>query len=67
MVHLYPERDLPAYPGTLRDMQEWDSTYKVRTTVEHSINLFKNSFGLDGCKTQNEKSLHTDLLLAGII
>ena len=40
--------------------------YKIRTTVERSINQFKDSFRLAGRKTQNEKTLHADLLLAGI-
>ena len=66
MVYLYPEKDLRTYPGTLRGTQEWDNTYKIRTTVERSINHFKDSFGLAGRKTQNEKTLHADLLLAGI-
>ena len=43
-----------------------NNTYKIRTTVERSINQFKDSFGLAGRKTQNEKTLHADLLLAGI-
>ena len=65
MVYLYPEKDLRTYPGTLQGTQEWDNTYKIRTTVERSINHFKDSFGLAGRKTQNEKTLHADLLLAG--
>jgi len=66
MVYLYPEKNLRAYPGTLRGTAEWASTYKIRTTVERSINHFKDSFGLAGRKTQNEKTLHADLILAGI-
>lgn len=66
MVYIYPEKDLRAYPGTLRGTDEWDSTYKIRTTVERSINHFKDSFGLAGRRTQNDKTLHADLLLAGI-
>lgn len=66
MVYLYPEKNLRAYPGTLRGTAEWDSTYKIRTTVERSINHFKDSFGLANRKTPNEKTLHADLLLAGI-
>jgi hypothetical protein len=34
--------------------------------VERSINHFKDSFVLAGRKTQNEKTLHADLILAGI-
>lgn len=66
MVYLYPEKDLRSYPGTLRGTDEWSSTYKIRTTVERSINHFKNSFGLANRKTQNEKNLHADLILAGV-
>lgn len=66
MIYLYPEKNLRAYPGTLRGTTEWDSTYKIRTTVERSINHFKDSFGLADRKTQNEKTLHADLILAGI-
>ena len=66
MIYIYPEQDLRAYPGTLRGTEEWDNTYKIRTTVERSINHFKDSFCLAGRKTQNEKTLHADLILAGI-
>ena len=50
----------------LRGTDEWDSTYKIRTTVERSINHFKDSFGLAGRRTQNGETLHADLILAGI-
>jgi len=66
MVYLYPEKDLRAYPGTLRGTDEWNETYKIRTTVERSISHFKDSFCLACRKTQNEKTLHADLILAGI-
>lgn len=66
MIYIYPEQNLRAYPGTLRGTEEWDSIYKTRTTVERSINHFKDSFCLAGRKTQNEKTLHADLILAGI-
>ncbi len=66
MFYIYPEKNLRAYPGTLRSTAEWDSTYKIRVNVEKSINHFKDSFCVAGRKTQNEKTLHADLLLAGI-
>lgn len=66
MVYLYLEKELRTYPGTLRGTPEWDSTYKIRTSVERSINHVKDSFGLAGRKTQNEKTLHADLILSGI-
>ena len=66
MIYIYPEQNLRAYPGTIRGTREWDSTYKVRVNVEKSINHFKDSFCVADRKTQNEKTLHADLLLAGI-
>lgn len=66
MIHIYPEQNLRAYPGTIRGTEEWDATYKVRTIVERSINHCKDCFGLAGRKTQNEKTLHADLILSGI-
>lgn len=66
MFYLYPEKDLRTYPGTIRGTKEWDETYKVRVTVEKSINQFKNSFSVAGRKTRNALTLESDLYLAGI-
>ena len=66
MVYIYPEKNLRAYPGTARGTEEWKDTYKIRVNVEKSINHFKDSFCVAGRRTQNEKTLHADLLLAGI-
>ena len=66
MIYIYPEKNLRAYPGTARGTEEWDRTYKIRVNVEKSINHFKDSFCVAGRKTQNGKTLHADLLLAGI-
>lgn len=66
MIYIYPEQNLRAYPGTLRDTEDWDKIYKIRSVVEQSINHFKDSFCISGRKTQNEKTIHADLLLAGI-
>ena len=66
MIHIYPEQNLRAYPGTLRGTQEWEDTYKIRTTVERSINHFKTVYGLATRRTQNEDTLHADLILSGI-
>jgi len=66
MIYLYPEKDLRAYPGTIRGTKDWDMTYKIRTTVERSINHLKDSFCLADRRTRNAKTLHADLLLAGI-
>lgn len=66
MVYLYPEKDLRAYPGTIRGTQEWDNIYKTRTVVERNINHIKENLCLAGRRTHNEKTLHADLILAGI-
>ena len=66
MVYIYPEKDLRAYPGTLRGTEEWDNTYKIRTAVERDINHIKDNLCLAGRRTQNRKTLHADLILAGI-
>ena len=66
MIHIYPEKDLRAYPGVIRGTQEWESTYKIRTAVERDINHIKENLCLAGRRTQNEKTLHADLILAGI-
>jgi hypothetical protein len=66
MVYVYPEKDLRAYPGTIRGTEEWNETYKVRTVVEQSINHFKDNLCVSGRKTQNAKTLHADLVLSGI-
>jgi hypothetical protein len=66
MIYLYPEKDLRAHPGTIRGTDEWTSTYKIRSVVEQEINHFKDNLCLAGRRTQNEKTLHSDLILAGI-
>ena len=66
MVYTYPEKDLRTYPGTLRGTEDWDKTYKIRTSVERDINHIKDNFCLAGRRTQNEKTLHADLILASI-
>lgn len=40
--------------------------YSLWCIYEKSINHFKNNFCIANRKTQNEKTLHADLLLAGI-
>ena len=66
MVYIYPEKDLRAYPGAIRGTEEWDNTYKIRTVVERGIYHIKEHLCLAGRRTQNEKTLHADLILAGI-
>jgi hypothetical protein len=66
MVYLYPEKDLRALPGTVRGTEEWDEVYKIRSVVERSINHIKGNNCIADRKTQNEETLHADLIFAGI-
>jgi hypothetical protein len=66
MFYVYPEKNLRTFPGTVRGTKEWDDTYKIRGTVEKSINHFKDSFCVAGRKTRNALTTETDLYLAGI-
>ena len=66
MIYIYPERNLRLYPGTIRDTDEWNRTYKIRCTVERTISQFKDSCGLNGRRTRNPKTLRADLILCGI-
>ena len=43
-----------------------DPGLKIRTVVERDINHIKDNLCLAGRRTQNEKTLHADLILAGI-
>jgi len=66
MVYMYPEKDLRAFPGAIRNTDDWHDTYKIRTSVERTLNHFKNNLCIANRKTQNDKTIHADLLLAGI-
>ncbi|SEA33615.1 hypothetical protein SAMN02910384_01343, partial [Pseudobutyrivibrio sp. ACV-2] len=50
----------------LRGTEDWNTTYKIRTVVERDIDYIKENLCLAGRRTQNEKTLHADLILAGI-
>ena len=66
MVYIQQDNNYRTYPGTIRGTREWDDTYKIRTTVERDINHIKENLCLAGRRTQNERTLHADLILAGI-
>jgi len=66
MFYVYPEKNLRAFPGTVRGTDEWDNTYKTRCSVERTINHFKDSLGLAGRRTQNAATTKADLFLVGI-
>ena len=66
ITYVYPEKDIRAYPGALRGTEDWENTYKIRTVVERDIDYIKENLCLAGRRTQNAKTLHADLILAGI-
>ena len=66
MTYIYPERNLRLYPGTIRGTDEWIKTYKIRTAVERDINHFKGSCCIGDRKSRNARTIHADLLIAGI-
>ena len=44
MVYIYPEKDLRAYPGTIRGTEEWDNTYyDMHKTLMSFIKMLRNS------------------------
>lgn len=61
-----PSKNLRLYPGTIRGTEEWDKIYKIRGTVERSINHFKSNMGIAGRKTRNAKTTKADVFLAEI-
>lgn len=65
-THNLYSRRTSTYPGTIRGVKEWNNTYKIRTAIERNINHIKSNLCLAGRRTQNEKTLHAGLILAGI-
>ena len=66
MIYIYPEKNLRATPGTIRGTPAWNDTYKIRCSAERTINHFKENLCVANRRTQNMKTIHSDLLLAGI-
>jgi len=64
--NLHLSKNLRAYPCVECGSQELQDTYNIRVNVEKSFNHFKDSLCIANLNTQNEKTLHADLLLAGI-
>jgi hypothetical protein len=66
VVYTYPNQDLRTYPGIIRDTDDWINLYKKRGVVEQTINYFKDAMVTGNLKTQNLKSVKSDVFLAGI-
>ena len=66
VTYTYPNQDLRTYPGIIRGTEEWDELFKLRGSIEQTINYFKEPMGVGNPKTQNRKTIKSDLYLAGI-
>lgn len=64
-VYMYPEKNFRDCPGIPRNTEHWDNLYKHRVLIERTINIFKDSFGLDDLKTRDTRTIKADLYLAG--
>lgn len=54
------------FPGIQRDTPEWDSLYKIRTSIERTINHFKANMCIADKRTRNHTTTKADVFLAGI-
>jgi hypothetical protein len=54
------------FPGIQRDSEEWTALYKIRTSVERTINHFKLNMCIAGRKSRNHTTTKADVFLAGI-
>lgn len=66
-TYTYPDKDFRMYPGILRGTDHWDNLYHHRVTVERTIDLFKNTFGVGSRQSVNIATLKADFYLAGIV
>ena len=66
VTYTYPDQDLRTYPGLIRGTQEWEQLFKLRGSIEQTINYFKEPMGVGNPKTQNRQTIKSDLYLAGI-
>lgn len=65
-TYTYPDKDFRLYPGIPRNTEHFNNLYRHRVTIERTINLFKDCFGINNLKTLNTKTIKTEIYLAGI-
>lgn len=65
-TYTYENMEFRMFPGVQRDTPEWDSLYKIRTSIERSINHFKTNMCVAGKHTRNHATTKADVFLAGI-
>lgn len=65
-TYTYENMEFRMFPGLQRDSDEWRDTYKIRTSVERSINHFKTNMCVAGRKSRNHLTTKADVFIAGI-
>ena len=65
-AYTYENMEFRMFPGIQRDTPEWDSLYKIRTSIERSINHFKTNMCVAGKRTRNHVTTKADVFLAGL-
>ena len=65
-TYTYENMDFRMFPGIQRDSPEWNSLYKIRTSIERTINHLKTNMGIAGKHTRNHTTTKADVFLAGI-
>jgi hypothetical protein len=65
-TYTYDNMDFRMFPGIQRDSKEWDDLYKIRTSVERTINHFKLNMCIAGRKSRHHLTTKADVFLAGI-
>lgn len=65
-TYTYENMEFRMFPGIQRDSPEWDSLYKIRTSIERAINHFKTNMCVAGKRTRNHTTTKADVFLAGI-
>lgn len=66
-VYTYPDKDFRTYPGILRGTEHWDNLYRHRVTIERTINLIKDPFGVANRRSLNISTLKADIYATGIV
>ena len=65
-TYTYENMDFRMFPGIQRDSEQWCETYKIRTSVERTINHFKTNMCVAGRKSRDHDTTKADVFLAGI-
>lgn len=65
-TYTYENMEFRMFPGIQRDTPEWNSLYKIRTSIERTINHFKTNMCIAGKHTRNHSTTKADVFLAGI-